>query len=243
MWKAIPDMNAAELSEAHADVTAQIARGIGGHHRAERARARLCAIDAETQRRIYLHAATERGKEAAETAATWASSGNHDRAERTRVLAMLRAGDPQAYDYLPAKPDLSGEFADDLTPLRLFEFVVGRSVSEEGLDFESGDGALLDAIADAWEDAVSEAFGPACEAELIELVGEQAAGVDDADGLGADPTAVEQKTTYVLTLCQEPGADVPGHAELFGLLGLDNLGEEVDGLLSASIEQGTTLRP
>lgn len=111
--------------------------------------------------------ARARGEDAAKAAASWVTDGNSDVAERARVLAMLRDGDPAADDYLPARPDLSGEYADELTPTRLFEEIIGRPPELDGLDVESRDGGTLDQLADAFEEGVSETFTLACEAELI----------------------------------------------------------------------------
>jgi hypothetical protein len=111
--------------------------------------------------------ARARGEDAAKAAASWVTDGNSDVAERARVLAMLRDGDPAADDYLPRRPDLSGEFADDLTPTRLFEEIIGRPPILDGLDVESKDGGTIDQIADAFEEGVSETFTQECERELI----------------------------------------------------------------------------
>jgi hypothetical protein len=118
-------------------------------------------------------AARELGDEHARNAASWAADGNADPDERRRVLKMLDEGDGQAYDYLPTMPNLSGEFAGDPTPASLFEDVVGRPPELDGLDVESRDGGLIDSLCAAYEDAVSETFGPACEAVLIEHYGAQ----------------------------------------------------------------------
>jgi hypothetical protein len=111
------------------------------------------------------------GVEHAQNAADWAFDGNSDQAERARVLGMMRDGDPAAWDYLPAQPDLSGQWADDLTPDALFERVTGH----RPYDPMSG---IVDQLADAYEDGVSDTFGLACEAALIEFCG-RVAGMPD----------------------------------------------------------------
>src|ERR1700739_2806258 len=88
------------------------------------------------------------GIEQAECAAGWAFDGNSTRDERARVLDMLREGDPAAWDYLPAMPNLSGEWADALTPHRLFEQIVGREPETDD------DGDVIEALADAFENGV-----------------------------------------------------------------------------------------
>ena len=75
----------------------------------------------DEQRKQWIDKAYSVGVDRANMAASWTYDGNSDVEERARVLAMLRAGDPVAHDYLPRRPDLSGEFADALTPLSLVE--------------------------------------------------------------------------------------------------------------------------
>jgi hypothetical protein len=112
----------------------------------------------------WINEAKALGTEHAESAASWTFDGNSDQAEWARVLAMMQDGDPAAFDYLPQQPNLSGEWADDLTPDSLYEQVTGKDAS-----LAIGT-VLIDALAAAYEDGVSEAFGPACEAQLIEFV-------------------------------------------------------------------------
>jgi hypothetical protein len=104
-----------------------------------------------------LRAAYELGANAAKNAASWSTDGNSDPSERARVLAMIIAGDGEAFDYLPAQPNLSGEWADAPTP---------RSLAYE-VGYEGIDGEILDAISNAWETGAEEHFETACEAELI----------------------------------------------------------------------------
>src|SRR5262245_12994488 len=69
--------------------------------------------------------ARELGAEHARNAAAWVADGNTDTEQIRKVLAMLDAGDPEADDYLPRRPDLSGEWADDPTPLSLYRELMG----------------------------------------------------------------------------------------------------------------------
>jgi hypothetical protein len=107
------------------------------------------------------------GVQAAEAAASWAADGNTTDDHRRRVLAMLEDGDPMADDYLPARPNLSGEWADAPTPISLYEEITGFSHFQEqqvaGLAYETQVGSVVDAIADAWEAGVSDTFAPECE--------------------------------------------------------------------------------
>jgi hypothetical protein len=119
------------------------------------------AVGVETDSLIH-HWETEAaqaGIQAAKDSASWTVDGNQDVAERARVLAMMRDGDPQAFDYLPSSPDLSGEWADGPTPRSIAVEIAGAEPSPE----------TVDVIADAWESGVSDAFESACEAELIKF--------------------------------------------------------------------------
>jgi hypothetical protein len=103
------------------------------------------------------------GADAALAAASWAADGNTSDDHRRAVLAMLEDGDPQAYDYLPAEPNLSGEWADGPTPTSLYGEIVGYN---RGGGIDDPDGELTAALCEAWEAGVQEHFLDACEAEL-----------------------------------------------------------------------------
>ena len=114
----------------------------------------------------YETQAYEMGVEAAKSAASWTLDGNTDPAHIARILDMLDAGDPCADDYLPARPDLSGEWADAPTPQSLYEEITGRELpmaGDEGLSFETEHGSLMDALCDAYEQGVLDTFEPECE--------------------------------------------------------------------------------
>lgn len=101
------------------------------------------------------------GAEAAHTAASWTSTEHP-----ARILAMLDAGDPAADDYLPARPDLSGEWADNPTPASLFESVTGLDAHAEATFNQGAYQAVLEGICAAFERGVDETFAGAVEAEL-----------------------------------------------------------------------------
>jgi hypothetical protein len=99
-------------------------------------------------------AAFELGADAGRSAASWVIDGNTSADHVARVVAMLEAGDPEADEYLPATPNLSGEWADDPTPLSLARDITGE-------DDPAPD--AIDALADAFERGVAETFVPECE--------------------------------------------------------------------------------
>jgi hypothetical protein len=114
----------------------------------------------------YIQAARELGIEHARNVASWVADGNTDPEGIRRVLRMLEEGDPAADDYLPRRPDLSGEWADGLTPVSLFAEITGEDYVDAGLAHETLMGGPLDAMCDAYEQGVADTFQSACEAEL-----------------------------------------------------------------------------
>ena len=98
--------------------------------------------------------ALQLGQDAGIAAASWCFDGNSDPAERGRVLAMLRDGDPMAFDYLPSMPNLSGGWADDPTPLSLARDITGD---------DDPSPELIDTLADTWESGVALTFESECE--------------------------------------------------------------------------------
>lgn len=103
------------------------------------------------------------GAEHGRNAGTWAADGNTRPEDAAGVLAMIRAGDPLAENCLPRRPDLSGQFADDMTPQRLLDL----------LGVENGDADDTAALCEAYEDGVLETFEPSCERTLMAAAGEQ----------------------------------------------------------------------
>jgi hypothetical protein len=103
--------------------------------------------------------AYELGKDAAIAAASWVVDGNTSQDHIRRMVAMLDAGDPVAYDYLPAQPNLSGEWADAPTPLSLAQDIFGTGITGTQ-DYPPEE---LNEIADAWEAGVFDTFQYECE--------------------------------------------------------------------------------
>jgi hypothetical protein len=100
--------------------------------------------------------ARELGQDAARAAASWCRDGNETDEHVERMRAMFAEGDPAVDDYLPAMPDLSGEWADAPTPSSLARDITGSDESS---------GELVDALADAYLEGVNETFQQACEQE------------------------------------------------------------------------------
>lgn len=114
------------------------------------------ALATHLQREEWCEQARELGREAGRNAGSWAADGNTSAEHIRKVLTMIEDGDPEADDFLPRKPNLSGEFADDPTPRSVALDIIGE-------DYEPDD---RDALCDAWEDGVRETFMDACVAEL-----------------------------------------------------------------------------
>lgn len=107
--------------------------------------------------------AFELGAAAGLAAASWVADGNTSEEHIVRVLAMMDDGDPEAYDYLPATPNLSGEWADAPTPRSLFEEITGFDAHAEASWNHDAYLAVLEPICEAWEEGVSSTFETECE--------------------------------------------------------------------------------
>jgi hypothetical protein len=104
----------------------------------------------------YIKEAYELGREHAENAASWCINGFVAPNHVQQMVQWFDDGDPQLDDYLPRHPNLSGEFADDPTPLSLARDITG----DDDIDPE-----LMDELADAYEAGVDDTFYEACERE------------------------------------------------------------------------------
>jgi hypothetical protein len=102
--------------------------------------------------------AYDTGVQAAKNAASWIIDGNTSEDHVRRVLAMLDDGDPMVDQYLPNTPNLSGEWADDPTPLSLARDIIG---DEDLLDADAPE--LIEEIANAFDAGVTDTFLPECE--------------------------------------------------------------------------------
>ena len=102
------------------------------------------------------------GREAGKNAAEWwqqdalggrNTTPSRDIAEHAaKILAMYDDGDPLLCDYWPSAPDLSGEWADELTPARLYA-LLGVTWADDTDDMELCQ-AYENAASDAMDDAV-----------------------------------------------------------------------------------------
>lgn len=105
--------------------------------------------------RTYKTAAYEKGKEAALAAASWCCDGNTPQDHIRRMVKWFDDGDPQYEQYLPQRPNLSGEWEDGLTPTKLAEEILPNYAREEP--------DLIDEITEAFEEGVADHFEPECE--------------------------------------------------------------------------------
>jgi len=121
----------------------------------------------------YLTEARERGVEAAKAAASWSIDGNMSQEHYRHMVELFESGDSEDLDeYLPAQPNLSGEWAGDPTPVSLYEEITGRAANPDvgGLSYETEHGWLIDKIADAFEEGVSGTFSGECERLIREAL-------------------------------------------------------------------------
>lgn len=122
--------------------------------------------DTETHSR-WTREAYELGKEHGRNAGSWAADGNTTEEHIRSVLRMMADGDPQADDYLPAYPNLSGEWADNPTPRSLFTDITGLDAhAETTRDLLYAYNDCVDELAQAYEAGVSATFYDACESAL-----------------------------------------------------------------------------
>jgi len=101
----------------------------------------------------YRSAAYDRGKDEALKAASWVVDGNTSQDHIRQMVKWWDGGDPQFHDYLPKYPDLSGEFADSLTPHKLANEICGLN------NCSSDD---LDDLIEGFAEGVADFFEPEC---------------------------------------------------------------------------------
>jgi hypothetical protein len=113
---------------------------------------RLADSESPAEQKAY-----ELGVADAKAAASWTDVSGASNAEIRNLLNMLDAGDPAVFEYLPADPNLSGEWAGDATPSSLAADCL------DVVDSDDIDSEVVDAIATAYERGVSDTFAPECE--------------------------------------------------------------------------------
>ncbi len=109
--------------------------------------------------------AYELGREHAIAQASWVIDGHTAHEAIVRVIALLDDGDDIA-DYLPARPNLSGEWADHLTPRRLYEEITGRDAHSDATWNQDAYQAALESLCEAYEEGVDDHFYQECERVL-----------------------------------------------------------------------------
>jgi hypothetical protein len=115
-----------------------------------------------TTRTTHEQEAFDRGVEDAVAAASWIIDGNTPQDAIRRTLELIDAGDDMS-DYQPRRPDLSGEYADDLTPNRLADDIFGHGWCPDFYAPEGEDHDRMMALCDAYEAGVDETFDVECE--------------------------------------------------------------------------------
>ena len=121
----------------------------------------------------YKQQAYAKGEDAAKVAASWVIDGNTPQDHIRRMVKWFDDGDPQYSDYLPQRPNLSGEWESDLTPTKLYYEIIGNSISDDVTMV--GDAALevMHIISDTFDEGVSDHFEPECERILRAAITEE----------------------------------------------------------------------
>jgi hypothetical protein len=101
--------------------------------------------------------AAKLGTEHGRNAASWVTDGDTDDATYRRLFVGIEDFDPEVLDALP-HADLSGEWADGMTPKSLAEACGYDWYEDEDFDSE----ALCDAYETAFEQACQDAIAAEC---------------------------------------------------------------------------------
>jgi hypothetical protein len=107
-------------------------------------------ITEDRRRSPWRHEARQLGRQAARDAASWVLDGNQPREHYEWLAQMMADGDEDAESYLPAYPNLSGEFADAPTPMSVAQAA--------GCDIDTIDESRLEAVCGEWEAGVDETY-------------------------------------------------------------------------------------
>lgn len=107
----------------------------------------------------YEQTAYERGRRAAEAAATWTEPPKPPHTV-TSIIEWIECEHPSVDNHLPSRPDLSAEWGGSETPRTLVRAVWGSSTPNVCPE------SLQDQICEAWEQGVNDHFYKACATEL-----------------------------------------------------------------------------
>lgn len=133
----------------------------------------------------WIEEARELGRTHARSAASWIADGNTSEDTLRNMLRAIEEGDPRMDEFMPRRPDLSGEFADDPTPSSLAADLIDLQQLADEMDPVNEPDTYGDvpgpsyaemadieaALADAYEEGVSEVFETACETEIRNHLG------------------------------------------------------------------------
>jgi len=112
---------------------------------------------------IWKREAYDLGVEQARGAASWVTDGNDSDESRKRKLADIEA---YGVDVVISAPNLSGEWADSLTPRVLFEQVTGLDAhAEASYNLDAYEG-VSEELCSSFEDGVGDTFESAVVEEL-----------------------------------------------------------------------------
>lgn len=106
------------------------------------------------------------GREAGTAAGSWAADGNTPPDVIRRALAALDEGGFAADFYLPPRPNLSGEWADNPTPASLFHDITGFDAHAEATFNPDAYGHVVERLCEAWEQGADETYEAECERTL-----------------------------------------------------------------------------
>ena len=102
----------------------------------------------------YKQQAYAKGEDAAKAAASWVIDGNTPQDHIRRMVKWMDEGDPCYSDHLPRRPNLSGEWGNELTPHSLVNEICGLTNCPP---------EMADEITEAFDEGVADHFEPECE--------------------------------------------------------------------------------
>lgn len=103
------------------------------------------------------------GVDAARDAASWMVDGRTSWAHLRFLAHLIEEGDPKLDQYLPSYPDLSGEWSSDLTWIGIARYFDLPTETE-------AECAVIDELAEAFEEGVAAEFYTACSDEVYKAL-------------------------------------------------------------------------